>query len=431
MIARSLLLGSEPTNASPRPLLPTRKIGLWLTRVWTRPPLWLLLAALIGIFFARRPDAFLHPQFWAEDGVFFYDNYVSGLSAVFSPYNGYLHLVPRLIAIVGSGFDPRWIPGCYAYLSLALTLSLALRTQSRRLPFATNAGYALAVALVPDAPDGLMNPTNLQFILVGGLILLLLSRDPANSWELFHDVGVTLILGLTGPFSIVLAPFFLLRAWTRKTRASWILASIVILTGCLQLWLVILHPLPTSSAFETPSAWAYLFPTLGARVGGSLFAGVLFPRHPSLLGLNLAGIGVVIAVAILAFRRGAYRAERSVLGACCLLFVTSALYRQRADLPPMMAFGYGSRYFYAPQLLTLWLLLLNLSLRHWMAVPIKIGLGIFLLVNVPRLREPALQDFHWDDYVSRIRAGDAVVIPINPEWKIPLPRRGPDSLQPR
>jgi hypothetical protein len=50
-----------------------------------------------------------------------------------------------------------------------------------------------------------------------------------------------------------------------------------------------------------------------------------------------------------------------------------------------------------------------------------------LVANVPRLREPGLQDFRWGDYAPKIRAGEAVEIPINPggvePWIVRLPAR--------
>jgi hypothetical protein len=50
-----------------------------------------------------------------------------------------------------------------------------------------------------------------------------------------------------------------------------------------------------------------------------------------------------------------------------------------------------------------------------------------LVVNVPRLRESALQDFRWKEYAAKIRAGEAVEIPLNPggvePWILRLPGR--------
>jgi hypothetical protein len=51
-------------------------------------------------------------------------------------------------------------------------------------------------------------------------------------------------------------------------------------------------------------------------------------------------------------------------------------------------------------------------------------MGVMLITNIPRLSYEALTDLHWNDYAARMRAGEAVVVPINPTgWTIPLPAR--------
>src|ERR1700757_2192511 len=61
-------------------------------------PLAFLFACLI--LFARRPDAFLHARFYAEDGAVFYGmayNY-GWWRVLLTSYKGYIHLFPRLVA---------------------------------------------------------------------------------------------------------------------------------------------------------------------------------------------------------------------------------------------------------------------------------------------------------------------------------------------
>ncbi len=248
-----------------------------LATLWRKPPLYVLLGTCTLILYARRPDAFRTPQFWAEDGYFFERNIRIGLDAVFLPYNGYLHLVPRLIAIGASFFDPLWIPACYVLSALFLTLYVAARTQSARMPFAPSAGYALAVVLVPDWRDGLLNVTNIQFTLAAGLLLVLISQDPKNRWQYTHDVLATILLGLTGPFSVLFSPFFALRVWWRRSRSSVVLAICAVTTGSVQGYEILTHPVPlgNSSAID----WAYLLAVPGARIVGSLFVGYYFPAH--------------------------------------------------------------------------------------------------------------------------------------------------------
>src|ERR1700741_3365407 len=62
-----------------------------------------LLAFLI--MFSRRPDAVLLPQFYAEDGTFWYaDAYNHTWRCLFMAEAGYLHTVPRLVALFALPF---------------------------------------------------------------------------------------------------------------------------------------------------------------------------------------------------------------------------------------------------------------------------------------------------------------------------------------
>ena len=71
------------------------------------------------ILFIRKTDSILNPQFWAEDRtVFFLDQYHDGVSSVFQPHAGYLHLVPRIIALLADlVFTVPAAPYVYNYLS--------------------------------------------------------------------------------------------------------------------------------------------------------------------------------------------------------------------------------------------------------------------------------------------------------------------------
>src|SRR5439155_14577916 len=72
-----------------------------------RVPSWYLQLVVFALGFAivvaRRPDAISNPQFWAEDGKFWYaDAYnTGGIGLFLKPYYGYLHLVPWRTALVG------------------------------------------------------------------------------------------------------------------------------------------------------------------------------------------------------------------------------------------------------------------------------------------------------------------------------------------
>ena len=389
---------------------------------WQRPNLWLLLAVCGLLLYARRPDAFHNPQFWAEDGYFFERNHVVGATAIIQPYNGYLHLVPRLIAAVAGYADPAWIPACYVGAAFLLTLWVAAYTQSQRLHFRAAAGVALAVVLVPDCPDVLLNLPNLQSILGVGLLLLLISDDPDSPARLIHDVAVVVLLGLTGPFIIAFFPLFAWRAWKRRHRPaspSIALAALAAVCAVIQTWMIITHPLPPEADPTIDAAWIFAVP--GARLAGSLFAGAFVLKSTSVPVLVLLSAVTLIGAHRLAKHLRHLQTEFYVLLAGGLFLLLSVLFRGRHVLTELAGAGYGSRYFYAPQLVLLWLLVESAagpSRPAWIARSLLVAA---LCTNLPRLREPALTDLHWENYAPRIQANENVVIPINPEgWSIPL-----------
>jgi hypothetical protein len=401
------------------------------------PPLWVTLLVCALILFARRPAQVRNPQFWAEDGVYYRQAYTLGARSLFVPFGGYLHTTQRIPAVLSQWFDPAWAPAIFVGGAFLLTLYVAARTQSPRFSLRRHVGYALAVVLVPDTFEILLFLTNILRVTAAGFLLVLISRDARRWWEHAHDAGAAVLFGLTGPYSVLFAPLFVWRAVRRRTRASLALAALVMGCAVIQGSLVALH-LEGKLADEGPAvmgavgdvAAEKLLAVPGMRVGGSLLAGSRVPPdYPLPIEIAL-GIGVLAVLAFLALLRGPARTERVWLAAAFLLVLGSTLYRCRFVLPDLCHAVYGARYFYLPQLIVLWLLIdLALERRRWLSPGAAVLLLWMLVVNVPRLREPGLQDFRWGDYAPRIRAGEAVEIPTNPggvePWIVRLPARKP------
>jgi hypothetical protein len=402
-----------------------------------RPPLWVTLVLCALILAARRPAQIVSPQFWAEEGAVFYaDAYALGAPALVKSFGGYLNSMQRIVAAAAQWADPAWAPAIFVAAAFLLTLYVAARTQSGRFPLTPHVGYALAVVLVPDTFEVLLLLNNIDRITAVGLLLVLISRDPRRWWQQAHDVTAVCLFGLTGPYSIVLAPLFLWRAMKRRTRVSFILAVLVIGCALTQGILIGLHE-KGKLADKGPVAMGYgnfapekLLAVPGMRIAGSLLVGSRVPPDYPLPVETALGIGVLVAVALLALRRGAARTERLWMGIAFLLVLASALYRCRLVLPDLCHAVYGARYFYFPQLIVLWLLLaFAVERKRWPSGFAWLLLFWILAINVPRLREPGLQDFRWADYAPQIRRGEAVAIPTNPggvePWIVRLPARKP------
>jgi len=385
---------------------------------------WLQLSlGLVGsllILAARKPDAFANPQFWAEDAYFFERNYTLGFSAFFLQYNGYLHLIPRLIAWLSSWLDPLRVPAGFVGLSLLCTLYIAGLTFSARHPFKRSLVYLFPVVLIPDAGEVLLNPTNLQSILVAGLVLILISRDATSGWQMAHDAIALVLIGLTGPHVVVLAPMFAFRAFVRKSRYSLILALLVSGLAITQGSNIFSHPLPAQSADLIHPEYA--LPVVGLRI----FSSVFFGGHiTSTLPISVtSGLGVltVLLVTILAARPGPCRRERVLLALSFVALVAATLFRMRFALESSLGSGFGSRYYYTPQLLVVWLLVTALGDTSKMVHRVSaVILMVSLIANVARLRENPMVDLNWELYADRIRNHERVVVPVNPVgWNLPL-----------
>jgi hypothetical protein len=289
----------------------------------------------------------------------------------------------------------------------------------------------LAVALMPDAAEVLLNPTNIQSLLGAGFLLLLISSDPVRLSQRVHDLLCLVLLGLTGPYVVLLTPFFAVRAWLRKTRWSILLALLAAGLGAVQLGLIVTHPLP--APVPTPRIRPLMaLPVVGVRVFGSLFFGNHFSAVASSPGLfaligGLLGAMTILLLFALGLRPGARRVERSFLCMSCMVILASVIYRMRYGLSDSMFIGNGSRYYYTPQLIVVWLLLATLEARTRFARRAAgCALCLALCINVTRLREPAFPNLHWENYAARIRHGEAVVVPINPVgWQMALQARPP------
>jgi hypothetical protein len=399
-------------------------VGAAIRRFAINPPIAITLVLCAGILAARRPDAVQNPQLFGEEGFIFYQEaYVHGAwPALFRSYAGYHHAIPRMVAACSLGLDPARVPAFFVAAAFVLTLYVASRALSTRVPLPRHIGCALAVVLVPDAFEVLCNIVNIQWVLAGGLVLLLISADARNGWQLLHDCLAAVLIGLTGPFSIICAPFFLLRAWRRRTTASYLVGALALAAGSVQLWTVLHNPVPAQG---TVFDFGALLAVPGMRIGASLLGGVLTPAdlpravQAGLSLCTLAGVGA------LAVRKQVARPEFLWMAVIFLGLLAVSLYRCRLVLPDLCHVIFGARYFFPLQLIVIWMLLAaTMDQRKWV-VRAAGGLLVWaLVVNVPRLKEIAFPDLHWGEFAPKIRRGQAVDVPIVPRpWVMSLPEK--------
>jgi hypothetical protein len=405
-------------------------------------------AISVALLILKAPDAFLHPQFWAEDGaVFFAQQHGHAWPLLFTPYAGYLLVVPRLVAWCASALPVAAAPAAYAAAALALGAAgiASLRILERLgLPF----WLALAtVALTPTNVEVFGNLTNaqwlLQFVLLGAVLRWVLGETPPARWRrALPRIAALIAIGLTGPFCIfatiaVVAGL----AWSRLAggrakasgadhrsflnRAGRREVAVIGLCAVGQLLIIVRVP---ELAGSRPTLAALL--QLGQALQRHLLGPVAFPA-----AATWSVLGVLAAACLWTTPRiGGRRAAVAALLAYVVsgVLATAMKFGDRSgDLVPL---GIGERYFLAPKLLAWWLFAIWLS-QMFPRAPGAVRVAVLLLliaVGVSQrdvLQRPALPSRGWARRARAIERGEHVVVPIHPKpWQFEVgPPPGPND----
>lgn len=415
---------AQPARAPERRSRLLASLRAW----WAQPALngWVLLA-LAAILALRKPHALHTPQLWAEDGsIFLLQADQLGLQAFVTPYMGYLHTLPRLIAALAPRLlDPAWWPAFYNGVAFALWVAVLARFFTARFSHLPGRPW-LALAFVAAAHSGevYLNVTNLQWLTAFVLLQQVLIAAPVTSAQRWGDLGRLALVALTGPFVVALLPLFVWRAWKERRRDSFQALAVVFAAAAIQAWFLV----RTGPRFEHQTAafqlWPFLevfsrrlvvWPLLGREAALGLPPGVV----------GAAGGAFLAALLAWALRPHERRALRLQVIAAFALIALAGIYRARPDTWPGDNLDFGDRYFYIPRVLLAWLLIWELDARpRAVAAIARVACLTGLVANLPHYVEPAPRDYAWAQHVEPIRRGESARIPILPEnWILEYPGR--------
>ncbi len=385
--------------------------------------LWCTVLASAVLLVLRKPWALHTPQLWAEDGsIFLSQDDVMGARAFFEPYNGYLHLLPRIIAWIASHTaDVAWWPAIYNSLAFAVHVALFARLASRRVELPAKPWLMLAFVLVVGSGEVLINVTNLQWVTAFYLLLQLFTARPTTTAQHLGDLAILLVVGLNGPFAILFAPLFAWRAWRERYLANFLALAAVGACALVSAFLVSRAgaSLSLHAGGESFRPWRAL-----AIVGSRLFTWPVLGPAPvrswpvwSHAIIALAFIGPLL---VWALRRDDRRPVRALIVAAFVLITLACTYRVRADTWENDGMANGDRYFYISRVLLAWLVILELDATPRFVGRIARGLCLVgVLTHLPHFILPAPKDYHWAQHCDPIRRGVPANIYILPEgWWI-------------
>ena len=387
----------------------------------------ILIAILILI--VRKSDSLSNPQLWAEDGVvFFAQQYEYGTAAIFTPYAGYLHIVPRIIATLANAFfSYANTPTVYNYTSLLITIIVIVHCFSPRLQLPLKPLLALSIVLVPQALNEVfLNITNLQWILCLLLVLVLLKDAPNSKYgnytlQVCTDFSIILFAGLTGPFLIIMFPFFAWKYLSIKKIYGYILLMVAFCTALTQLFYIV-----SSTAMVQDGSMLNLdifISVFGRKMFGGLFMGksLIYSNALFVCVISLSFFAILL---FLSYKKSSADKNTTKIIFMILSISVAILGTVILKCSPDTTIFIGSRYFYVPYVLIAWSLILCLNQPGiWKNVFVIVSLLLIPISAVSIGIQTKMIDYNWKYHSSLIETMDSINIPINPHWFITLPKK--------
>ncbi|EDK72386.1 hypothetical protein TM7_0496 [candidate division TM7 genomosp. GTL1] len=279
---------------------------------------------------------------WAEDGsVFINEAQRFGFASLWQPYQGYLHAYPRIVSYLSDFVDLSYRPivlllGWFiAYMFMICTL--LLRSFSMGVSGLGVAIMFAAVVMQPNYGEVFFTLTNTQwFLAVGFAVILLAGEVGALKFTVFRLLGL-LVLGLTGPFSVVILPVLALRAFYFKDlRTNAWIYGVTLICACVQV-LVLLNS-PRLSVNGGPIDWLN-WSIVFVRM---IFFGANTPL--SWAAAVLLWIGVLLGIVRYWFAGGRDRdnaIQCLMLVVMGLLLIAACMYSAKSNLQSVLALGGG------------------------------------------------------------------------------------------
>lgn len=387
----------------------------------------------------RRPDAVFNPQFWAEDGNLWYAQaYNIGIiNSLFLPESGYLQTISRLSAAVAQFFPLVWAPSIFNLIAIVIKILpvnlIASVRFSQLIPcLHTRLFLALLYLALPNSYEIHANITNAHWYLAILACLVVLATPSSQLvWQAF-DISVILLSGLSGPFSLILAPIAALFWWLRRRRWSFILLIGLSATALVQAIAILLtwdNRIRTTLG-ATPELFAKI---LAAQV----FLGALLGAKGSKLISYVSGYSIIaILVAVAGISAVIYCLLKAPLelrlfttfaaGVFSISLLSPAVSKTLPQWSILWLPGTGVRYWFIPMLAFVVILtwLLGAKRPRQLRLTAKIALITMLAGIIVDWRYPTFADLNFKNYSRQFvqaSTGTRVTIPINPRgWSMEL-----------
>jgi hypothetical protein len=335
---------------------------------------------------------------------------------------GYLHTVPRLVALFTLLFPLSAAPAvmnALAFFFQILPINVFLSSRFKMIPFRIRALGCLLYVAVPNSFEIHANATNIQWHLALLAAMVILAKAPTHvGWRTF-DFVVLALASIDSPLGIPLGALAAAMWWIRQApHAKWQLGALLPGTA-IEVGFLLL------SQTRRAAANGATLLRLGSILGGQVFlSAVLGVRtfiqwhygHASfLLTVELLVAVIGLAITVYALRFAPVELKLFILFAAAVLAM--ALHHPLATMEAapgqwelLRIPGFAS---------IVWMLAQPANASK---LPRTVALSILVLLPIGVCRDwkyKAFADFRFPDYVEvfeRAAPGTKVTIPTNPTW---------------
>ena len=199
-----------------------------------------LILAIVILF--RYPDLVLFPRFWAEETVYFEtffhaDGWLDGFDKMVYPsyYSGLSRLAGLLATLVELEFAPV-VTTAIGFLTLMTPIVMIFYTDCNYWNTLQDK-IILSLFLIFSCSTGeiWLNSCNLQFITpVISFLILLDDNLSSRTKRLIYSILIG-VCSITGPITLFMSPFFILRYLYTKNRQYAVYSGILFIFGLLHL----------------------------------------------------------------------------------------------------------------------------------------------------------------------------------------------------
>lgn len=421
----------------------------WLQKVSTKKVWFLLIVFLLASFVTvfRRVEVITDPQFYAEDGVFWYteayhsDNW---FLPFLTPKQAYFQTISRIGALVALPFDIQYAPLIFNSIAIFITvLPVVFFLSSRFQALIPKISYRVFLSLMylclPGASEVHANLTNAHWHLA--LLMILVILAPVGKtlfWKIFDGMSL-FIAGLSGPFVFFALPIFVISLYCTYVKEKKFPVAVLALTFLIQMYsffFMLDTGAPRSNAplgvsivnFSTILGGnVFLKGMLGPQLTNEirdwrLWENGIFPVITSLLGLLVLGY----------FFRTARLEARLFVGFLFLVFIGSLISPQAHVTEPqweVMSGGSAGRYYYLPIIgwITALASLAILEKKTVLKIVFSLSILCFSFVAVPKDYEvKKLRNYHFREQVAEFHAlpkGESFSFKIPPGWHMTLEKK--------